>query len=145
MRAPIGFDIADEYMHAPTDHPQFNESMYFNFVDGKSGFATLVRMGNRANEGHAEVTVLVYLPGGGAAFHFERADIKDNSAFASAGLRFEIVEPFKHSRVTMYALVFVTPMSTENRSSGSSKMQTSFVVGEPNSAPMENGSTTARL
>lgn len=113
MRAPIGFDIADEYMHAPTDHPQFNESMYFNFVDGKSGFATLVRMGNRANEGHAEVTVLVYLPGGGAAFHFERADIKDNSAFASAGLRFEIVEPFKHSRVTFDGQVRMMASGTE--------------------------------
>lgn len=100
MTAPSGFDVIDEYMHEPTDHPQFNESMYFNFVDGKSGFATLIRMGNRANEGHAEVTVLLYMPDGGAAFHFERADIKDNSAFNSAGLRFEIVEPFKRSRVT---------------------------------------------
>ncbi len=100
MTAPRGFDLADEYMHAPTDHPQFNESMYFNFVDGKSGLATLIRMGNRANEGHAEVTVLVYLPSGGAAFHFERADIEDNSAFDAAGLRFEIVEPFRRSRVT---------------------------------------------
>lgn len=100
MAAPSGFDVNDEYMHEPTDHPQFNESMYFNFVDGKSGFATLIRMGNRANEGHAEVTVLLYMPDGGAAFHFERADIKDNSAFDAAGLRFEIVEPFKRSRVT---------------------------------------------
>ena len=40
-------------MHEPTDHPQFNESMYFNFVDQTgSGFATLIRMGNRVNEGH---------------------------------------------------------------------------------------------
>ena len=67
MAAPSGFDVTDEYMHEPTDHPQFNESMYFNFVDGNSGLATLIRMGNRANEGRAEVTVLLYLPGGGAA------------------------------------------------------------------------------
>ena len=63
----------DEYMHEPTDDPQFNESAYYNFVDGDSGFAVLIRMGNRVNEGHAEVTVLVYLPDGGACIRFDRA------------------------------------------------------------------------
>lgn len=113
MPAPRGFDLADEYMHAPTDHPQFNESMYFNFVDGKSGLATLIRMGNRANEGHAEVTVLLYLPNGGAAFHFERADIADNSAFDAAGLRFEIVAPFSRSRVAFDGNVRMMSRGTE--------------------------------
>lgn len=113
MAAPAGFVLNDEYMHEPTDHPQFNESMYFNFVDGNSGLATLIRMGNRANEGRAEVTVLLYLPGGGAAFNFERADIKDNSAFDSAGLRFEIVEPFSRSRVTFSGDVRLMANGTE--------------------------------
>ena len=90
---------ADEGMHEPTDDPQFNESMYFNFVDADSGFATLVRMGNRVNEGHAEVTAIAYLPGGGAAVHFERAPIKSNDAFDAAGLRFEIADPLVRARV----------------------------------------------
>lgn len=89
-----------EYMHEPTDHPQFNESMYFNFVDGESGFSTLIRMGNRVNEGYAEVTVLLYLPDGRAAIHFERAGITENSAFDAGGLRFDVVEPLEHMRVT---------------------------------------------
>src|SRR5215204_2934768 len=52
----------DEFMHEPTDHPQFNESAYYNLVDNDSGFGVLIRMGNRVNEGYAEVTVLVYRP-----------------------------------------------------------------------------------
>lgn len=94
------FPSSDEYMHEATDDPQFNESMYYNFVDGEAGFSTLIRMGNRVNEGHAEVTVLLYLPGGGAAIHFERAPITDNSKFDAGGLRFDVVEPLQHVRVT---------------------------------------------
>ncbi|MGX4694854.1 DUF7064 domain-containing protein [Streptomyces sp. JNUCC 63] len=90
----------DEYMHEPTDHPQFNESAYYNFVDGESGFAVLIRMGNRVNEGHAEVTVLLYLPGGKAAIRFDRAEISSNDKFEAAGLKFEVVEPLRKIKVT---------------------------------------------
>jgi len=103
MGEPAGrerVDAADELMHEPTDDPQFNESMYFNFVDGGSGFATLVRIGNRVNEGHAEVTVLVYLPGGGAAIHFERSPIADNAALDTGGLRVEVRKPLEHLQLT---------------------------------------------
>jgi hypothetical protein len=87
-------------MHEPTEDPQFNESMYFNFVDGASGFAILVRIGNRVNEGHAEVTVLVYQPGGRAVIHFERSPIADNKAFDAGGLRVEVREPLQHVQLT---------------------------------------------
>jgi hypothetical protein len=90
----------DEFMHPPTDHPQFNESAYYNLVDDDSGFALLIRMGNRINEGHAEVTVLVYLPDGGAAIRFDRAAITNNDAFDAAGLKFEVVEPLQTIDVT---------------------------------------------
>lgn len=113
MGASAEFSPQDEYMHEPTDHPQFNESAYYNFVDGDSGFATLIRMGNRVNEGHAEVTVLLYLPGGGAAFHFERAPIEDNSKFDAAGLRFEVIEPLQRMRVTYSGDVRVMETGTE--------------------------------
>ena len=93
-------DPDDEGMHEPTDHSQFNESMYFNFVDSGSGFAVLIRMGNRVNEGYAECTVLVYLPDGGAAIRFDRAPITANDRFDAAGLKFEVVEPLRHVRVT---------------------------------------------
>lgn len=93
-------DPRDELMHEPTEDPQFNESMYFNFVDGASGFAILVRIGNRVNEGHAEVTVLVYQPGGRAVIHFERSPIADNKAFDAGGLRVEVREPLQHVQLT---------------------------------------------
>lgn len=99
-RGAGGFVAADEYMHEPTADPQFNESMYFNFVDPASGHSLLIRMGNRANEGFAEVTVLLYRPGGGAAIHFERAPISDNSRFDAGGLRFQVLEPLQRLRVT---------------------------------------------
>ena len=105
MRAPIGFDIADEYMHAPTDHPQFNESMYFNFVDGKSGFATLIRMGNRANEGNAEMTVCLYLPPAAdgerrsVGFMYKRPTITNNDALDAGGLTWTMVTPFEELRI----------------------------------------------
>lgn len=98
MSTPILPD--DEYMHEPTDDPQFNESAYYNFVDADSGFAVLIRMGNRVNEGHAEVTVLVYLPGGRAAIRFDKAPISTNDAFEAAGLTFEVVEPLQRMTVT---------------------------------------------
>jgi hypothetical protein len=85
----------DEFMHEPTDHPQFNESAYYNLVDNDSGFGVLIRMGNRVNEGYAEVTVLVYLPDGGAAIRFDRAPIANNNAFDAVGLRFTVIEPLQ--------------------------------------------------
>lgn len=102
----------DEYMHEPTDHPQFNESAYYNFVDGDSGFAVLIRMGNRVNEGHAEVTVLLYLPDGGAAIRFDRAPITSNDKFDAAGLRFEVVEPLKKMKVTFDGTAYLLKKGT---------------------------------
>lgn len=98
--ADAAIDPRDELMHEPTDDPQFNESMYFNFVDGGSGFATLVRIGNRVNEGHAEVTTLVYQPGGRAVIHFERSPITDNHAFDAGGLRVDVRKPLEHLQLT---------------------------------------------
>ncbi|MEY9211781.1 hypothetical protein NI17_008775 [Thermobifida halotolerans] len=103
----------DEYMHEPTDHPQFNESAYYNFVDGNSGFAVLIRMGNRVNEGHSEVTVLIYLPGGAAAIRFDRAPIDSNDRFEAAGLKFEVVEPLKKMKVTFDSTAHLLKAGTD--------------------------------
>ncbi|MEV0185351.1 hypothetical protein AB0I54_39725 [Streptomyces sp. NPDC050625] len=109
--APILAD--DEYMHEPTDDPQFNESAYYNFVDADSGFALLIRMGNRVNEGHAEVTVLLYLPGGRAAIRFDRAEISSNDRFAAAGLEFHVVEPLKKMKVTFDGTAHLLDQGTD--------------------------------
>lgn len=107
------FVESDEYTHDPTEDPQFNESMYYNLVDGESRFATLIRMGNRVNEGHAEVTVLAYLPDGRAAIHFKRAPIADNTKFDAGGLRFEVLEPLKRIGITYQGEMYLLSSGTD--------------------------------
>ncbi len=74
--------------------------MYFNVYDPTAGLGAFFRVGNRANEGTGEMTVCVYLPDGRVGFMFKRPEVHDNDAFDSAGLRFEVVEPFEHLRVS---------------------------------------------
>ena len=52
----VRLEPADEYMH-PGPEPTFNESMYFNLYDPDARLGGFVRIGNRPNEGHAEMTV----------------------------------------------------------------------------------------
>jgi hypothetical protein len=100
MRVRLG--PADEYMH-PGPEPTFNESMYVNLIDplagGGAGVAGFVRIGNRPNEGHAEMTVCLYLPDGRVAFMFKRPEIDGNERFEAGGASIEVVEPFVELRV----------------------------------------------
>jgi len=82
----------DDYMHELGPEPNFNESMYFNFFDPEKSIGGFVRLGNRANEGQAEMTVTLYLPDGRVLFMFKRPDIDGNDAFDAGGLRFEVIE-----------------------------------------------------
>ena len=45
----------DDYTHELGPESNFNESVYFNFFDPTQNRGGFVRMGNRANEGYAEV------------------------------------------------------------------------------------------
>jgi hypothetical protein len=83
----------DDYTHPLGPEPNFNESMYFNFFDRERQVGGFVRIGNRANEGRAELTVTVYLPDGRVLFTFKRPQIENNDAFDCGGLRFEVLEP----------------------------------------------------
>ncbi len=77
----------DEYTHPLGPEPNFNESMYFNFFDRARDTGGFVRMGNRANEGYAEVTLCLYLPGGPVAFNYLRPRIDNNDRFDAGGMR----------------------------------------------------------
>ena len=90
----VRLDPIDEYMHELGPEPNFNESMYFNVYDPKQRIGGWFRIGNRANERHAEMTVCLYLPDGKVAFMFQRATIDNNDAFNAGGLRIDVVEPF---------------------------------------------------
>jgi hypothetical protein len=86
---------ADDLMHPNTGEPHFNESAYYNFYDPARALGGFVRLGNRPNEGHAEMTVCLYLPDSRVAFMFRRPEIPDNTRFAAGGLSFEVRAPFR--------------------------------------------------
>ena len=65
----------DDYTHPLGPEPNVNESVYFNFFDREQGRGGFVRIGNRANEGYAEMTVMVYGADGSALFNFKRPQI----------------------------------------------------------------------
>jgi hypothetical protein len=103
----IRLEPQDEYMHELGPEPNFNESMYFNVYDPAQRVGGWFRCGNRANEGHAEMTVCIYLPDGRVAFMFKRAEISNNDAFDAGGIRFEVVEPFERLEVSYTGKVVV--------------------------------------
>src|SRR5215212_9957753 len=96
---PLRLDPVDEYLHDLGPEQTFNESMYFNVFDPASQVGGFVRLGNRANEGYAEMTTCLYLPDGRVGFMFHRPEISSNDAFDAGGMRFEVVEPFEELRV----------------------------------------------
>ena len=90
----------DDYTHALGPEPNFNESMYFNFFDRAHVVGGFLRLGNRANEGYAEMTTTVFLPDGRVLFDFQRAAITDNARFDAGGMRFEVIEPAERLRTS---------------------------------------------
>src|SRR2546423_1474840 len=91
---------SDEYMHPLEEASNFNESMYFNVYDPAEKIGGWFRLGNRANEGYAEMTTCIYLPDGSVGFMYGRPEIKDNDAFDAGGMRFEVVTPFEELKVS---------------------------------------------
>jgi hypothetical protein len=91
----------DDFTHALGPEPNFNESMYFNFFDRARKSGGFVRLGNRANEGRAEMTVTLYLPDGSVLFQYGRPQIENNDAMDAGGMRFEVIEPMQKLR-TVY-------------------------------------------
>jgi hypothetical protein len=112
---PSGFKVRlepkDEFPHVPDAAANYNESMYFNMFDPAQKVGGWFRIGNRPNEGYAEITVCLYLPGGRVAFMFGRPKISGNDEMNAGGLKVEVVEPLKRLRVTFEgkALVLARP------------------------------------
>ena len=102
----------DEFTHDPGEAQNYNESMYFNVFDAEAKTGGWFRIGNRPNEGYAEVSVCLYLPDGRVAFTFGRPTISDNAAMNAGGLKVDVVEPFKRLKVSFSgkALVLARPL-----------------------------------
>ncbi len=75
----------DDLMHQNTGESNFNESAYYNFFDRNQRAGGFVRMGNRPNEGAAEMTICIYLPDGRVGFMFKRPEITNNNRMTPAG------------------------------------------------------------
>lgn len=103
----------DELMHPLEPAPNFNESMYFNIADPRTRLGGFFRLGNRPNEGHAEMTVALYLPDGRAAFMYARPEISGNDALDAGGLSIEVKKPFEKLVVSYRGevLILADPMA----------------------------------
>ncbi len=100
-------DPSDEYPHEPDDAVNYNESMYLNAFDLEREVGGWFRLGNRVNEGYAEMTVCLYLPGGRVAFMYQRPKIATNDEMNAGGLRIEVVRPFEELTITYDGTVIV--------------------------------------
>jgi hypothetical protein len=96
----VRLEPQDEYMHELGPESNFNESMYFNIFDPSCRIGGFFRLGNRANEGTAEMTTCLYLPDGRVAFMYQRPKISNNDAFDAGGMKFEVVRPFEELEVS---------------------------------------------
>jgi hypothetical protein len=103
----VRLDPQDEYTHPIEAASNFNESMYFNVFDRQRRIGGWFRLANRPNEGRGEMSCCVYLPDGRIGFMFGRPEGKTNDAFDGAGMRFEVLEPFKRARVTYHGRLCV--------------------------------------
>lgn len=99
MARSLRLEPADEFMHPDAGEPRFNESMYFNFFDPAQRVGGFLRVGNRPNEGHAEVTVCLFRPDGSVAFNYKRPGIDGNEHFDAGGVRFHVERPFERLRI----------------------------------------------
>ncbi|MEZ5298261.1 MAG: hypothetical protein R2697_18915 [Ilumatobacteraceae bacterium] len=89
----------DEYPHEPDAAANYNESMYLNAFDLEREVGGWFRLGNRVNEGYAELSVCAYLPGGRVGFVYARPPIDTNERMEAGGLSIEVVTPFEELRV----------------------------------------------
>lgn len=96
----LRLDPDDEYPHRPDDASNFNESVYANGFDPRTRTGGWMRLGNRVNEGYAELSVVLYLPDGRVAVQFQRPSIAHNDAFDAGGMRYDVVEPYEHMRMS---------------------------------------------
>lgn len=93
-------EAADEGMHRPSAEPHFNESVYCNGFDRRTGAGGWMRLGNRVNEGYAELSVCLYLPDGRIACQFQRPTIDSNDRFAAGGLAYAVKTPLRDVEMT---------------------------------------------
>jgi hypothetical protein len=74
--------------------------MFFNFFDDRQALGGFVRIGNRANERHAEMTFCLFLPSGELLMQWGKPVIESNDTFDAAGMQFRVLEPGRRIAIT---------------------------------------------
>jgi hypothetical protein len=97
---------SDEYTHQPSDEVDFNESMYLNYFDENNAIGGFLRVGNRPNEGYAEVTNVTYLPDGSVLFAYQRPATEGNQTLEAAGMSFRVIRPFAELKLSYEGTAF---------------------------------------
>ncbi|MBO6558158.1 MAG: hypothetical protein JJ934_13360 [Pseudomonadales bacterium] len=90
----------DDFTHPLGPEQNFNESVYFNFFDRQNNRGGFIRMGNRANEGYAEMTVIVFNSDGSAFFNYKKPEISNNDEWNAGGARVQVLAPGEKLRTT---------------------------------------------
>jgi len=99
----------DEMTHKPDASVNFNESVYTNGFDTASPVGGWMRLGNRVNEGYAELSVCLYLPDGRIACQFQRPSIASNARFDAGGLSYAALDPLKKVSMTFDGELLIVP------------------------------------
>jgi hypothetical protein len=89
---------ADEGAHPIGPQSNWNESRYLDFWDAGQRLGGWFRIGNRPNEGRAEMSACLYLPDGCVAFMFNRPPIAGNT-LSSGDQSWEVVTPWRETRL----------------------------------------------
>lgn len=89
---------SDEYTHTVGPASNWNESRYIDFWDARARVGGWFRIGNRPNEGYAEMSACINLPDGTTAFMFSRPKISGN-ALQAGGQQWRIESPWDRTRV----------------------------------------------
>ena len=77
---------SDDWCHRAGNEANYNESVYYNFFDRSLALGGFVRMGNRVNEGQAEMTICLFQPDGSVVFEYKRPKITSNNGWCAGGL-----------------------------------------------------------
>lgn len=100
VASDLRLDPQDEFPHEPDDASNFNESVYASCWHKDERVGGWMRLGNRVNEGYAELSVCLYLPDGRVVCQFKRPEITTNDAFDAGGIKYEVSEPFSALSMT---------------------------------------------
>jgi hypothetical protein len=96
------YGTADEGFHDAADTANFNESVYFNFLDPRTKIGGIVRIANRPSLGYKEFSVNIKLPGGGIAFRAAQEPSTSNAEFSAGGLTLSVSEGTRSWKIAFH-------------------------------------------